>query len=216
MPAKLDETDVRILRSLLEDGRRSFRQVAKSAGVSTPTVESRVKKMMEIGLIKKIAPIVDAEKLEGGIRALVALRVDRANFDDTSRKLASVDNVTSVYATLGENNLVFAVIARDVRDLQEILSEHVVNVPGVSVASCNVVTKTLKEEQSIMLRPGLGIVLKCDFCGGPVHGDPYKLKVAGGNRFFCCSSCLSGYKEKYDRRISTLIKEAHHHALPHE
>ena len=214
MPAQLDETDVRILRSLLEDGRRSFRQVAKTAGVSTPTVESRVRKMMETGVIRKIAPIIDVEKLEGEIRAVVALRVERAHFEEISRKLSSVDSITSVHATLGENNLVFTIVAKDVSELQELLSEHIVNVAGVSVASCNVITKTVKEEQNVMLRPGLGIALKCDFCAGPIHGDPVKLRVAGGNRFFCCTSCLAGYKQKYSRKISDLIKEAHHHHAP--
>ncbi|MDG6991574.1 MAG: winged helix-turn-helix transcriptional regulator, partial [Nitrososphaerota archaeon] len=67
MPLKLDETDTSILKALMNDGRLSFRQIASQIGVTTPTVESRVKKMMESGVIKKIAPILDIDKVERGV-----------------------------------------------------------------------------------------------------------------------------------------------------
>ncbi|MDG7011328.1 MAG: winged helix-turn-helix transcriptional regulator, partial [Nitrososphaerota archaeon] len=35
----------------MKDGRLSFRQIAGQVGVTTPTVESRVKKMTESGVI---------------------------------------------------------------------------------------------------------------------------------------------------------------------
>lgn len=38
---KLDRMDLAITTSLMSDGRKSFRQIAKEIGVSTPTVEKR-------------------------------------------------------------------------------------------------------------------------------------------------------------------------------
>ena len=47
---ELDDVDARILGILVEDGRRSFREVARRTGITTPTVQARVKRMMdEIG-----------------------------------------------------------------------------------------------------------------------------------------------------------------------
>jgi hypothetical protein len=55
---------------------------------------------------------------------------------------------------------------------------------------------------------GLAINIKCDFCEGPVYGNPKVLKFADIERFFCCNSCKSGYGEKYRGRIES-IKRKH-------
>ncbi|MGZ4850097.1 MAG: Lrp/AsnC family transcriptional regulator, partial [Candidatus Bathyarchaeia archaeon] len=49
---ELNETDLKILKGLLEDARFSSRQIAKTVGVSVGTVLSRIKKMEDEGLIK--------------------------------------------------------------------------------------------------------------------------------------------------------------------
>jgi len=64
MPLSLDEIDVAILRSLLEDGRKSFRQVSRETGITTPTVKARYERLVNLGFIKGILPIFDFEKLE--------------------------------------------------------------------------------------------------------------------------------------------------------
>jgi DNA-binding Lrp family transcriptional regulator len=50
---ELDRIDIAIINSLIQDGRKSFRQIAKEIKVSTPTVESHFTRMKDIGLIKK-------------------------------------------------------------------------------------------------------------------------------------------------------------------
>jgi DNA-binding Lrp family transcriptional regulator len=51
---ELDKIDLAIISSLMKDGRKSFRQIAREIKVSTPTVESRFNKMkIDLGIIKK-------------------------------------------------------------------------------------------------------------------------------------------------------------------
>lgn len=64
MPFKLDSTDEAILESLSRDGRKSFRQISREIKVSTPTVKARYERLVNIGLIKAVLPIIDTEKLE--------------------------------------------------------------------------------------------------------------------------------------------------------
>ena len=45
MQTEFDDTDRAILRELQEDGRRSFRAIARSVGVSEGTVRSRVRRI---------------------------------------------------------------------------------------------------------------------------------------------------------------------------
>ena len=64
MPYKLDNIDTAIINSLLEDGRKSFRQISREINVSTPTVKARFQKLTAIGLIKSVEPILDTSKLK--------------------------------------------------------------------------------------------------------------------------------------------------------
>ena len=53
---------------------------------------------------------------------------------------------------------------------------------------------------------GLAINIVCDFCEGPVFDKPKVLKFANIERFFCCTSCKSGYSQKYRGRIESIKK----------
>ena len=64
MPVELDNTDIAILKSLMEDGRKSFRAISREIKVSTPTVKSRYERLVNIGLIKSVKPEIDLSKVD--------------------------------------------------------------------------------------------------------------------------------------------------------
>ena len=139
MPLILDQTDLSILESLLEDGRKSFRQVSREINVSTPTVMKRYERLVNVGLIKAVSLDLDLGKLE----TKTSVRLD------------------------------------------------------------NLRQKTLKNHH-IKLDKGMLVKIACDYCKGSVHGKPSILKFANVERFFCCTSCKTLYKEKYKGRIEAL------------
>jgi DNA-binding Lrp family transcriptional regulator len=66
LPVDLDDTDVAILKSLMEDGRKSFRAISRQIKVSTPTVKNRYERLVNIGLIKSVKPEIDLSKVDRG------------------------------------------------------------------------------------------------------------------------------------------------------
>ncbi|MGI0076272.1 MAG: AsnC family transcriptional regulator [Nitrosopumilaceae archaeon] len=52
----------------------------------------------------------------------------------------------------------------------------------------------------------VSIKIPCDYCKGKIHEKPSVLKFANMQRFFCCSSCRTLYREKYKQRIENLMK----------
>jgi DNA-binding Lrp family transcriptional regulator len=62
----LDNTDIAILKSLMEDGRKSFRAISREIKVSTPTVKSRYERLVNIGLTKSVKPEIDLSKVTRG------------------------------------------------------------------------------------------------------------------------------------------------------
>jgi len=63
MPHELDDTDIAIVTSLQQDGRKSFRQISRELNISTPTVQARYQRLVNIGLIKSISPVIDYANL---------------------------------------------------------------------------------------------------------------------------------------------------------
>ena len=68
MPHYLDEVDTAILNSLMEDGRKSFRQIGREIKITTPTVQARYRRLVNLGFIKSITPILDLKKLDKKIK----------------------------------------------------------------------------------------------------------------------------------------------------
>jgi DNA-binding Lrp family transcriptional regulator len=200
----MDETDIRILRALMSNGRMPFQQIAKSVSVSTPTVQSRVRRLINTGVIKKIAPILDLEKIEEHILAVVEVKVEASSLSEVIDKLADLDDVRNAYATTGEYNVLFSVVSDSIRALQDFLTDRISTIPGISSLSYRVVTRIAKDDPGVPLRPGLGIRLTCDECGKEILGEPDIMKVGKGARYFCCKTCLARYKEKYGSRLERL------------
>jgi DNA-binding Lrp family transcriptional regulator len=64
MPFQLDDYDVSILKSLLKDGRKSFREISRETGITTPTVKARYTRLVNVGFIKSVSPILDFDIIE--------------------------------------------------------------------------------------------------------------------------------------------------------
>lgn len=64
MPFQPDDIDIAIIESLIQDGRKSFRQISREIKVSTPTVQARYERLVNVGLIKSVSPIIDTGMLE--------------------------------------------------------------------------------------------------------------------------------------------------------
>src|ERR671922_2187261 len=67
MPLQLDNYDISILRALLKDGRKSFREISRETGITTPTVKARFNRLVNVGFIKSVSPILDFNIVEGNI-----------------------------------------------------------------------------------------------------------------------------------------------------
>src|SRR6187200_917636 len=64
MPLQLDSYDVSILKSLIKDGRKSFREISRETGITTPTVKARFTRLANVGFIKSVSPIFDSSLIE--------------------------------------------------------------------------------------------------------------------------------------------------------
>tara|TARA_B100000315_G_C14458951_1_gene532821 strand:- start:246 stop:872 length:627 start_codon:yes stop_codon:yes gene_type:complete len=207
MPQRLDRVDTAILKALMDDGRRSYRQIAKITGVSTPTVESRIRRLNETGFIIKIIPRFDPDKVAEGLTALITFRVNDTDLQNIAAKLSELDDIRSIFLITGETNLMIRIVLADVKDLQDFISYRIKEFGDLQMVSNQIITKTIKDEQGIVIRSDMGISLTCDYCKADISGKPITLRVGQGERYFCCKTCRGSYKEKYRSRIESLTRK---------
>jgi DNA-binding Lrp family transcriptional regulator len=197
---RLDKIDLAIINSLMQDGRKSFRQIAKEIKISTPTVEARFSKMKGLGIIKNIQPIFDINKIENQISALVFLKSNPSQSITIANKLSSMPEVRSVYMSAGAFDMIAKVIVERPQHL-EFMREKIANIEGIRSVSYRLITKTIKEDQSVPIKEGISLKIKCDYCENEIARSAKVMQVGKFERYFCCNSCLILYKQKYKGRI---------------
>lgn len=69
------------------------------------------------------------------------------------------------------------------------------------------VLRKAPKKQGKKLAKEMHVSITCDYCKGPTHNKPSILKVGKQERFFCCHSCRTLYREKYGSRIESLSKK---------
>jgi len=208
LDTKLDNTDIAIIKSLMQDGRKSFRQIAREVRVSTPTVEARFSRMKGLGIIKNIQPIFEIEKIDSQMAALIFIKTKSLQSIEIANKLSSIPQVTGVYKMTGEYNIIIKVImAQHPEYLEEIIRTKIANMEGIISASYQMITKTIKDDPSIpVIKEGIFLKIKCDYCDNEIFKNTKLLRVGGYERYFCCGSCLTLYKQKYRSKIERMSR----------
>lgn len=117
---QLDATDAAILAELQEDGRRPFREIARTLGVSERTVRTRVRAMNDAGVLRVLA-FVEPARLGHSVLALIFLRLRVDAHDAIVEEVVSWPEVAYVSSTMGRHDLCVQVIARDVDGLHAVI-----------------------------------------------------------------------------------------------
>jgi len=141
----LDETDVKILKTLISDARLSSRQVSKKSGVSIGTVLTRMKKMEKEGVVKGYSAIVDHEKLGYQLTALTEITVSKGRLLEVENEIARMPNVCCVYDVTG---LTDAFIVAKFKNREELsaFAKRLLALPFVERTNTHVVLTTIKED----------------------------------------------------------------------
>ncbi len=102
---EIDELDSKIITKLQEDGRKSFREIAKEVDSTAVTVINRVEKMEEKGIIKGYTADIDYRKLGYHVVAAIELVVKGEHLQEIQEKLNNHKNVTAIYKITGDTDI---------------------------------------------------------------------------------------------------------------
>ncbi len=187
----LDETDLEILRLLVEDARRPYSDIADHVGRSAPTVSDRIDRLRELGVIQRFTVDLDRSTFSDGIEVLVDLDVRPDENAGLDSRLAAADWVEHVIAT-ADGRLLAVATARPDR-IRTLLAE------AIDLERVDSYRVQLIEQRR--WSPSIGdatLALECVECGNPVTGDGVSSELDGQRYHFCCPTCQSRFEERYE------------------
>jgi len=145
-----DELDKKIIQSLNENARKSFREVAKDVGTSVTAVIHRVKKFEESGVIKGYIPLVDSGYFGMELMAVIALRISQGKLLETQENISHDARVMAVYDITGEWDSMVIGRFKDRQDLNDFI-KNLLSQKNVDRSVTHIVLNIVKEERRVVV-----------------------------------------------------------------
>ena len=193
----IDRLDILIVNSLMEDGRKSFRQISRETKISAPTVEHRFNRMKKLGIIKGVEPIFDIEKIKDIISELIYLQVNPVDLTNVINDLSLISEIKSIFTITGNYNIVIKIIAKDLIQLNDIVNNRIYGINGIISISSQIITRIVKDEIGFTLKEGQSLKARCIYCYNDIKNHTSTIKINNSEKYFCCNSCLTLYQKKH-------------------
>lgn len=187
----LDETDVEIVRLLVADGRRPYSEIADEVGLSPPAVSDRIDRLHEQGVLRGFTADVDRSVLGGARPILLRIEPDPGAVGAVFADVRELEGVSRVFR-LAEGEIVASADAPE--DVAGWL-ESGLDLSAIRSYDVSLVTETDRNRDL----PSGGFALDCVVCGNEVGPDGVTARIDGSVEAFCCPSCESRYRERYER-----------------
>lgn len=134
-----DDTNLKILELLQEDGKLGVHKISKSVGKGISTVHARIKAMEEEKIIKKYSAILDPVLLDRPTLALIFVTIryrvpDRADLLSQKQfceEIAKHPFVQEVFVLSGQYDVFLKVRTKDVEEMNKFIVDFLRELPAV-------------------------------------------------------------------------------------
>lgn len=126
----IDRLDAEILRLLTDDARASVAEMADQLSVSRNTVQLRMNRLVESGVLRGFRPIIDLAAIGMPVQALISVELDQRLLASIVRGLGQLPEVIEVRIQAGREDILVQVAIASLEALQE-LTAAIVAIKGV-------------------------------------------------------------------------------------
>ena len=117
----LDEKDLRIIRILCEDAWTPQSRIAKELGLTQQAVSLRIKKLREMGVIKRATIVVNKEAVGANIPFSLGLCVKSGFTRKVVEKLKAIPELSEIWIMSGSHRVTARGYARDISALEKVI-----------------------------------------------------------------------------------------------
>jgi len=124
---ELDSFDLSILDILQNNNRLPHATIAEKVGLSTPSVQRRISKLEEKGVIRANIAVLEPTLVGNPVTAIIESRLveDRSIvMDRAKRYFRNVDEIQQCYFVNGGVSFIIIMISRDLQHFEQLIRQH--------------------------------------------------------------------------------------------
>jgi Lrp/AsnC family transcriptional regulator, leucine-responsive regulatory protein len=147
----VEEIDRKIVSLLSRNGRMSFTELARQAGLSVSAVHQRVRRLEADGVITGYVALCNAEVIGLPLTAFVSIKpFDPAAPDDLPNRLADLDAIEACHSVAGEENYILKVRVASPAALEDLL-QQIRSIANVSTRTTVVLSTPYENRPPLVL-----------------------------------------------------------------
>lgn len=127
---ELDDLDQRLVAALRADGRAAVAKLAIDLKASRATIESRMKRLLDRGIILGFTVRLPEAGDAGAIRAVMSIEVVGKSTGSVIKSLRGLPDITALYTTNGAWDLIAEIRTTNLQEFDRIL-RIIRNIDGV-------------------------------------------------------------------------------------
>ena len=150
----MDNIDIKILNILQKDANLPLSSIAKKVDLSTTPCFNRIKKLEELGIIKKRVAILDNKKINLPIIVFLSITVEQHSKEWLEKfidKLSSFDEVVEIYRLTGNSDYLIKIVAKSIEQYDSFNQVLIKEISFRSLNS-NIVLKEIKNTNVLPLK----------------------------------------------------------------
>jgi Lrp/AsnC family transcriptional regulator len=151
---EIDDADLRILKLLQQNSRRSTAELADLAALSQPACWRRLQRLREEGVIAKEVAVLDRVKLGFGaqIYAMVKLStVGRTNLAGFAEAIRALPEVVECHVLMGPADFLVKIVTKDINAYERFFFEKLSALEGVQDITSAVALSEIKAPSGLPL-----------------------------------------------------------------
>ncbi|SJM57088.1 Lrp/AsnC family transcriptional regulator [Gulosibacter sp. 10] len=147
----MDRLDYRIIALFTRKPGTSVLSAARELGVARPTIQARLNRMRERGLLLDILPKLAAEPMGFPVQAMMMLQIDqRVGYAGLHDELLDIPEVIDCSTMAGPWDMLLRVVARSNSDLQRVI-DQIARLDSVSRVSTSIVLRDIARDRILPL-----------------------------------------------------------------
>ncbi len=131
---QVDELDQRLIELLASQPRLGVLEMSRRLEVARATVQSRLDKLLDSGVIGGFGPDIDPKAIGYDVTAFCTIEMTQGRISEVVEPLRSIPEVVEVHSVAGQGDLFIRIVARSNDHLMGVL-ERILQIPQVDRTS---------------------------------------------------------------------------------
>jgi Lrp/AsnC family transcriptional regulator for asnA, asnC and gidA len=116
----------------MENAKTPYTEIAKKLLVSPGTIHVRMKKMEDVGLVKKSQLTINHELLGYDLTAFLGIYLEKgSNYKDVIEQMEKIPEIVEAHYTTGVYSIFAKITCKNTKHMRHVLNEEIQSVSGI-------------------------------------------------------------------------------------